>query len=147
MALTLPLVIAASFVAAPTSSREWMKDYGAALKTTKQAARPLLIVIDQQPKWLAHVEPASDAGQPVPASLLQKYTLCHVDATTAYGKAVAKAFGTSTFPTTVIIDKSGSVQLVRKTGRLRADALASLLVEHQRGMRPVAAAQPTVCRT
>jgi PIN domain nuclease of toxin-antitoxin system len=113
----------------------------------RASQRPLLIVIDQQPKWLAHIEPVSDTGQPVAASLLQKYTLCHVDATTAYGKAVAKVFRTSTFPTTVIIDKTGSVQLVRKTGRLHAASLASMLTAHQRGERPVVAPQPTPCRT
>lgn len=147
MSFALSWVLAASFVVAPSSGREWLNDYGAALKATKQSQRPLLIVIDQQPKWLAHVEPVSDAGQPVAASLLQKYTLCHVDATTAYGKAVAQAFRTATFPTTVIIDKTGSVQLVRKTGRLRADALASMLTAHQLGKRPVAAPQPIACRT
>ena len=147
MCFAMSWVLAASFLTAPSSNREWLKDYGAALASTKQSQRPLLIVIDQQPKWLAHVEPVSDVGQPVAASLLQKYTLCHVDATTAYGQAVAKAFRTATFPTTVIIDRTGSVQLVRKTGRLRADALASMLTAHQNGKRPAAVPQPTACRT
>ena len=146
MYFALSWVLAASFVMAPSSSRERLKDYGAALEATRESQRPLLIVIDQQPKWLAHIDPVSDRGQPVSASLLKKYTLCHIDATTDYGKAVAKAFRTSTFPTTVIIDKTGSVQLVKKTGRLSGDALASLLAAYQDGERPVLM-QPIVCRT
>jgi hypothetical protein len=140
-------ILAASLLVTPNSAGEWLNDYGKALKATKQSQRPLLIVIDQQPKWLAHVERVSEAGQPVAPSLLKKYTLCHVDATTPYGEAVAGAFRTSRFPTTVIIDKTGSVQLVKKTGRLSAAALTSLLVAHQKGERPAAAAQPSVCRT
>lgn len=145
MCFVFSWVVAASFVMAP-SGQEWLWDYGEALQATKVAQRPLLIVIDQQPKWLAHIEPVSDRKEPVDGALLEKYTLCHVDATTAYGKAVAKAFRTSTFPTTVIIDRTGSVQLVKKTGRLSADTLASLLTAHQDGERP-APAQPIVCRT
>ena len=140
-------IVVASFVVAPSSNREWLTDYGEALQATKESQRPLLIVIDQQSKWLAHFEAASEIGQPVSPSLLKKYTLCHVDATTPYGKAVAEAFRTSTFPTTVIIDKTGAVQLVKKTGRLSAAALTSIMIAHQDGKRPVAAAQPFVCRT
>ncbi|HVX12576.1 MAG TPA: hypothetical protein VHC22_15450 [Pirellulales bacterium] len=146
MCFTLSWVMAASLVVAPSSGREWLADYGVALAATKESKRPLLIVIDQQPKWLAHIEPVSEGEERVANSLLKRYTLCHVDATTAYGKAVAKAFRTSTFPTTVIIDKTGSVQLVKKTGALSAGSLASLLTVHQRGERPVPV-QPTICRT
>jgi hypothetical protein len=140
-------IVAASFLVAPSSGREWLNDYGMALEATKELQRPLLIVIDEQPKSLAHVEPVSETRQPVAPALLKKYTLCHVDATTGYGKAVAKAFRTSTFPTTVIIDKTGAVQLAKRTGRLSDVALASILIAHQDGKRPVAAAQPVVCRT
>lgn len=145
MHLVLSGFLAASFVIAPTASREWLQDYGAALKATRQSARPLLIVIDEQPQWLAHIETVSDTSQSVADSLLKKYTLCHVDATSEYGQAVAKAFRTATFPTTVIIDKSGSVQLAKKTGRLSSSELAAMLTTFQRGERPVA--QPIVCRT
>ena len=140
-------IVLASLVVAPSSRREWLADYGEALAATKQSQRPLLIVIDQQSKWLAHFESASEIGQPLSPSLLKMYTLCHVDATTPYGKAVAAAFRTSTYPTTVIIDKTGAVQLIKRTGRLSAAALTSMLVAHQDGKRPVAAAQPFVCRT
>lgn len=147
MCFVFSWIVMAGVVLAPGASREWLNDYGQALKATKESQRPLLIVIDQQPRWLAHVEPAIQSGQPLAPSLLEKYTLCHVDATTRYGRAVARAFRTSTFPTTVIIDKTGSVQLVNRTGRLSAAALKSMLIAHQNGQRPAAAAQPFVCRT
>ncbi|HEV3339000.1 MAG TPA: hypothetical protein VG125_01550 [Pirellulales bacterium] len=146
MSFTLSWVLAASFVVTPSFGRERLRDYGAALEATKEAERPLLIVIDRQPEWLAHVDPVSDRVQPVAPSLLKKYTLCHIDATTDYGKAVAKAFRTSKLPTTVIIDKTGSVQLVKKTGRLSSDALASMLSAYQDGERPMVS-RPIVCRT
>lgn len=140
-------IVVAGFVMVPNSGREWLNDYGKALEATKQSQRPLLIVIDEQPQSLAHVEPVSEIGQPVAPSLLKKYTLCHVDATTPYGKAVAGAFRTSTFPTTVIIDKKGAMQLVKKTGRLSAEALTSMLVAHQSGERPTPTMPPFACRT
>jgi hypothetical protein len=147
MSFAFSWIAVAGFLVAPSSGREWLKDYGQALEATRQAQRPLLIVIDQQPKWLAHIEPVSETGQPVAPALLNKYTLCHVDATTSYGKAVAGAFRTSTFPTTVIIDKAGAVQIAKRTGRLSASALSSLLVAHQGGERPAPAAPPFACRT
>lgn len=147
MSFALSWIVVVGFLAAPSSGREWLKDYGQALEATKQSQRPLLIVIDQQPKWLAHIEPVSDATQPVAPGLLKKFTLCHVDATTPYGKRVAKAFRTTTFPLTVIIDKTGSVQLVKQAGRLSTGALTSLLITHQQGELPAATAQPVACRT
>lgn len=147
MSFAFSWIVVASFVVAPSSGQEWLNDYGKALGETRKSQRPLLVVIDAQPKWLAHVEPVSENGQPVPTSLLKKYTLCHVDASTPYGKAVAKAFQTSKFPTTVIIDKNGSVQLATKTGRLSAVAITSLLAKHQDGRRPRPASQPYICRT
>jgi hypothetical protein len=147
MSFAFSWIVIASFVVAPSSGREWLNDYGQALGATRKSQRPLLIVIDQQPKWLAHVEPVSESGPPIPTSLLKKYTLCHVDATTPYGKAVAKAFRTSAFPTTVIIDKTGKVQLATKTGPLNAVTLTSLLAKHQDGQRPRPASQPYICRT
>ncbi|HWB10925.1 MAG TPA: hypothetical protein VG826_16985 [Pirellulales bacterium] len=139
-------IVVASFVLAPISDQTWLSDYGKSLEATRESQRPLLVVIDQQPKWLAHVEPVSEIEEPVAPSLLKKYTLCHIDATTRYGKSVAQAFRTSTFPTTVIIDRTGSVQLATRPGRLSAATLKSLLVAHQDGKRPAAAPQP-VCRT
>ena len=147
MSFAFSWIAVASFVLAPSSGREWLNDYGQALVATKRSQRPLLVVIDQQPKWLAHIEPVSEVGQPIAPSLLKKFTLCHVDATTPYGNAVAKAFRTSMFPTTVIIDKTGSVQLATKTGRLSAVTLTSMLARHQDGQRPRPASQPYVCRT
>lgn len=147
MCVAYSWILAACFIAGASPSQNWLPDYGEALEATRQSQRPLLIVIDQQPKWLAHIEPVSEVGQPVPVSLLQKYTLCHVDATTPYGKAVAQAFRAPTLPATVIIDKTGAVQLAKKTGRLSASALTSMLTAHQAGERPVATPRPTACNT
>ena len=81
------------------------------------------------------------------SALLEKYTLCHIDVTTPYGRKVAESFRAKAFPTTVIIDKSASVKLVSKVGVLSDNELHSMLVKYQSGERPAVAARPIICRT
>ncbi|HUY31944.1 MAG TPA: hypothetical protein VMV69_04125 [Pirellulales bacterium] len=132
---------------APVTDAKWENDYGVALHSTRQAQRPLLVVLDTHRWRPARVEPVSQSRRPEQGAMLDKYTLCHVDVTTPYGRQVAEAFRAKTFPTTVIIDKTGSVRLISKIGELSDDALYSMLVTYQSGERPPVAARPVICRT
>ena len=135
------------FALAPVADANWQDDYGVALRSTKQFERPLLVVLDTRARRLAHIQSVSQNRQVDDRALLEKYTLCHVDVTTAYGRRVAEAFRAKTFPTTVIIDKSASVKLVSKVGKLNDQQLHSILVKYQSGERPAVAASPVVCKT
>jgi hypothetical protein len=129
----------------PVPDAEWLDDYGIALRSTRETQQPLLVVLDARGEPLAHIQPVSQRRRVNHGMLLAKYTLCHLDVTTSYGRAMAKAFHAQAFPTTVIIDKSGSVKLVSKIGKLSDDELHSMLAKHQTGERP--ALRPIVCRT
>ncbi|MGI9457685.1 MAG: hypothetical protein ACR2NU_14060 [Aeoliella sp.] len=122
--------------AAAPPAPQWHSDYGKALTQTRADDRPLLMVIDN---------PAKDAER-LPSELLKseeavtalmRYDLCHVDATTKYGKKVAEAFKTEQFPYVAFVDKSGSVILHSHSGELTGDEWNDLLVKYQKGEKPV----------
>lgn len=108
----------------------WHADYADALAETKQEDHPLLVVIDK---------PSEEGKQFDPELLKQAdaeaYALCHIDASTEYGKKVAEGFKVTEFPHVAIIDKSGSVILRRIKGEVTADQWTAALKAHQNGER------------
>ena len=119
---------------------EWNGDYGKALAATRSGNQPLLVVLDKPGTADASVEPAllskgQSEGQD--AELLHHYQLCHVDATTDYGQKVAKAFDAKTLPHTAIIDKSGSVVIYSKSGKIDGREWNTALAKYRDGERPL----------
>lgn len=117
---------------------QWQSDYGDALEATRAGNLPLLVVIDKPEEKDARISPellseGSIEGQEF--ALLQKYELCHVDASTKYGRAVAKAFRTEKFPYMAIIDKTGSVILYSKSGKIDSSEFDRALAIHKSGER------------
>ena len=95
--------------------------------------KPLLIVIDdpndsETPS--RHVQKAPETRQ---ADLLEHYVLCHVDATTDYGKRVARVFQVEQFPLAAIIDKTGEKIIYRNAGELSDAKWVAALDKHKRG--------------
>ena len=111
----------------------WQVDYGKALSAARSLHRPLLVVLDvpTDPKASAKNKLAVEAR----AELLSAYQRCHIDVTTEYGKKVAKSFGATQFPFTVIIDKTGSAILYKKLGQLSDHEWNETLVAYQKGER------------
>jgi hypothetical protein len=134
------VLAAVGLLAASPEAPQWQASYGKALQATKESDQPLLVVIDKPNSEDARVEPAllgdgSIQGESV--DQLGQYQLCHVDATSEYGQKVAKVFQATTFPHVAIIDKTGSVILARKTGKIDAASWEKLLDEHKDGVRAV----------
>ena len=137
-------------------SPEWLNDYGTALEQTKATGKPLLIVLEDasEPARQLTVSHTTDAQRD---ELLSHYQLCRVNVSTAYGQAVAKAFQATQFPYTVVIDKTGSYQIFKKTGAFATSEWASTLTRYQEGTlqaEPALLQYPsrsfgsgTVCRT
>lgn len=132
-----------ALLAASTAPNDWMNDYGAALQAAKAERKPLLVVIENPAQRTAKFEEASLGDHQASRQLLSKYKLCRVDATTAYGAAVARAFRAQTLPFTSIIDKTGSVQIFVKAGPLSETQWRAALAEHQSGAKP----EPVICST
>jgi len=131
----LALAIALGATTATPTQLQWQTDYGKALAATRADSRPLLVVLDVPDNPKTTVETKQVAKDESQEKLLSAFQLCHVDASTAYGKKVAKAFGTSTFPYTAIIDKSGSVVICRKEGQLSNDQWQKILAKYRTGQR------------
>jgi len=126
----------------------WSSDYGIALRAAREARRPLLVVLDDPADVEAQVDQISLAALET-GELLDHYELCRVDVSTAYGREVARRFRAATFPTTAIIDRTGSVVIFSKAGQFSDREWRDTLAGYQHGLRrpaPVARRSPPVAR-
>ncbi|MEK6233863.1 MAG: hypothetical protein N2C14_04045, partial [Planctomycetales bacterium] len=113
-----------------------LASYGEALKQTRSQQVPLLIVLDDpasEEDRLEQIQTMSD--DPSHAKLLGNYKLCRVNVSTDYGKKVAGAFQVAKFPHTVVIDRTGTWQLFKKTGRISTQEWVATLETHKEGNR------------
>ena len=133
--LLIATVLAVSSIAAATDSAQWHADYGKALAATRNDERPLLIVLDVPSDPKSAVETSQLEAKGDQSELLGAYQRCHIDASTAYGKKVAEVFGAEKFPFTAIIDKTGSVIICKKLGRLSNEEWEATLSKYQKGAR------------
>ena len=130
MASLIAVAVAASTQAGSTNETVWQADYGKALEATRGDDRPLLVVLED-PK----AEKTDDNTEQADAELLHSYQLCRIDASTEYGKRVAKVFKATTFPFRAIIDKTGSIILYKKGGELNEKEWETTLVRYKKGDR------------
>lgn len=139
MSHLLLVLLFTGFVNAPgqVAPREWLSDYGVALRQAKLERLPLLVVLEN-PAADASVVQVGSSSEIVETPLLSNYKLCRIDVSTPYGKKVAQAFEVHSFPHTVIIDKTASVQIFKKTGALTAEQWQDALAGHKQGLRRVA---------
>jgi hypothetical protein len=132
--------LAITMIATAPKVPEWEHSYGKALEATRAGQDPLLVVLDNPNNDSARIEPAllsEDDASGENSQLLRPYRLCHVDVTTDYGKKVAQAFQAKSFPHVAIIDKTGSVVIFEKSGKISKDQWTQVLTSHQSGERPV----------
>ena len=108
----------------------WYQHYDKAKHAAQTAKRPLLVVIENPSEIKQRLDeerlPADTAQQ----GLLDKFHLCRVDATTDYGKRVAKAFGAQRFPFTAIIDKQSRLIVFRKAGQMTKQEWRNALAQN-----------------
>lgn len=133
--------LAIGMLATTPQPPEWKSDYGDALEATRSGNQPLLVVIDKPNDEKSRISPellseGSIDGEEF--ALLKQYELCHVDASTKYGRAVAKAFRTEKYPYMAIIDKTGSVILYSKSGQVDAKEFDRALANYKSGNRTIA---------
>ena len=127
------LVVAVSAVSSGPQAGQWQTDYGKALAATRKDDRPLLVVLDIPSDPEAAVEAEQFELEGEQGKLLETYQLCHVDVSTKYGKKVAEAFRAKEFPFTAIIDKTGSVVLVKREGQIPDEEWQETLAKYQDG--------------
>ena len=136
MSAILSVVITASTVlAAANSPTASLTSYGDALKQTQATGKPLLVLIDAPRTNETAVRPASFTQGDAQREVMQRYTVCRIDASTEYGQQVAEAFGTTTFPYTAIIDRTGKHVLYRKAGHQTAAEFVTTLDRYKTGIK------------
>ena len=118
-------------------SAEWQSDYGKALAASQADSRPLLIVFDDPSDPAAAASEDQLIAKGEQKQLLGAYERCHVDVSTEYGKRVADAFKATEFPFAAIIDKTGSVVLCKKTGKVSDKEWQATLSTYQSGVKPL----------
>ena len=131
--------LVASLLGAMPEMPQWESDYGRALEATREAGRPLLIVIDAPNEPKERLEPIRLSENKIAGAevkLLTPYELCHVDVTTGYGKKVAKVFHVSSYPFVAIIDKLGKSIIFKKAGRMTDSEWRTVLTNHKDGFVP-----------
>jgi hypothetical protein len=126
--------VAAGLVGQTPDAPQWHTDYGVALAATKRAERPLLVVIDEPNRPDHRIEQVSARLERAQAELLAAYELCHIDATTQYGRQVAESFKVREYPHTAIIDRTGSVILHQQSGQFTAQRWAATLATFKSGV-------------
>jgi hypothetical protein len=130
--------MAVGLLAATPEPPQWEDNYGKALSATRSGNSPLLVVLDEPNSQEARIEPAllsKDAVKGREFELLRPYRLCHVDVTTRYGRKVARAFRANRFPHVAIIDKSGSLVIFRRSGKIETAEWERALTQHKSGER------------
>jgi hypothetical protein len=120
---------------AANAQPEWLDDYGGALHAARTHQRPLLIVLEDSTARVPsrHVSHRPDA-QHIP--LLEPYVRCRIDVSTPYGRKVADAFRATSFPMTVVIDKTASTIIARKQGFQSAGDWTNFLTNYRTGQAP-----------
>ena len=120
-----------------TSGGRWESDYGRALAKTRSAQKPLLIILDNPRDAEHRIEPVrllkEQSADTHSAALLEPYELCHVDASTEYGRRVAQVFKAQTLPYMAIIDKTGRKIIYRDSGRITEGEWQTALTTHASG--------------
>jgi hypothetical protein len=135
------VAVAVGLVSAPPGPVQWEPSYGKALEASRAVEHPLLVVLDKPENAEARVAPellSPSAADSKEAEMLRPYQLCHVDVTTEYGQRVAEAFKAKTFPYVAVIDKTGSVILFSKAGKIATDEWGKVLSTYKSGDRSTA---------
>jgi hypothetical protein len=131
-------MLTAAMGAAP-QDEIWMTDYAQALEAARTDAKPLLVVLHKPNEPKEAIRQVSFTRDSEQSALLKNYHLCQIDVTTDAGKKVAAAYKATSFPQTVITDKTAKQIIFRKTGAFSDGQWTTTLSDYRRGLKPISA--------
>jgi hypothetical protein len=131
-------MLAAVMGAAP-QDEIWMTDYAQALEAARTDAKPLLVVMHKPNEPKEAIRQVSFTKSSEQLAVLKNYHLCQIDVTTPAGKKVAQAFKVTSFPYTVITDKTAKQIIFRKAGAFSDGQWTTTLSDYRRGVKPISA--------
>jgi hypothetical protein len=115
------------------ASPAWHVSYAAALAEVRQVDKPLFVLFDGGPSAVVRVVGGSPAlHDDVTRALAADYVRMYVDTATESGQKLAAKFGASDLPLAVVVDRSGSWQMYRRSGVPSSTELAGALSEYRR---------------
>jgi thioredoxin-related protein len=119
----LSLVLATQFSVVATVP-SWNSDYARAVDVARRQQRPLVVVLEDQSQ---RQETASILANPAVRMTLRECSVCRLDVRTRRGAAVAERLNATTFPYTVISDRTGRKIVFRGSADLSRDEWLQLL--------------------
>lgn len=149
---SLLLVAASAFAQSDGGEAEveWSVDYAKAFAAAKTSKKPLLVVIEDSSKGTDKFEEEKLAADQTQLELLNQFELCKIDVSSNTGKKVAKAFGATELPYTAITDRTNSIVVYRRAGKMSRNEWISALIDNKDRVyarKPVLPAQPTAATT
>ena len=149
---SLLLIAASSFAQSDGSEAEveWSVDYAKAFAAAKTSKKPLLVVIEDSTKGADKFEEEKLATDETQVELLNEFELCRIDVSSKTGKKVAQAFGATELPYTAITDRTNSIVVYRRAGKMSRNEWISALIDNKDRVyarKPVLPAQPTAATT
>ena len=105
-------------MAVPPQPLHWSSSYGKALRSARSTQRQLLVVLEDTSRTEGRWTHSGNVLASVRQTVLNEYELCCIDVTTTYGRRIADVFGATTFPYTIVTNRSATRIMHRKTGRL-----------------------------
>ncbi|MDG2380924.1 MAG: hypothetical protein P8N76_04565 [Pirellulaceae bacterium] len=130
--LLVNLMAATSLAVSATGDLDWSTHYGNAKAKASQSNRPLLVIIENPTVAADRLDDSALVKNKERVAIVKNYELCRVDASTAYGKRVAAAFGAKSLPYTAVTDRSARYITYRRAGKMSADQWAQALGQSQR---------------
>lgn len=138
--LTVLFVLSSTLLAKTDGAKQlelkWRRHYDSAKVEAQKAKRPLVVVIEKPDSSQEKIDETKLTPKDRKKIATEKFELVRVDATTDYGKRVAKAFGARKFPYTAVTDKQSVKIVFRKEGQMsQKDWTLALAKSSDKGLK------------
>ena len=131
-------LIFVGLMGAPDAGTHWQSDYQRALQQAQRSRRPLLVKIEDLSLNRQESSPSvSTRNETIPANILDDFVLCRIDFSKPHGKEIAHRLGATSSPFTVIVNRSLTRVVYRRSGEIDPFEFEAVLVR-------VAERQPAV---
>ncbi|MCS7167507.1 MAG: hypothetical protein RMI91_04560 [Gemmatales bacterium] len=117
-------------LASALAAQAWERDYGKALRESRQDGKPVLVVIGRGKDGWRSLLPHEWSKEAL-TLVESQFHAVYVDAEDAeYGRLLAREFHLRQLPALVISDRYGRAQVVRHEGAMGEEQLLRLLRQH-----------------
>src|SRR5262245_16746251 len=122
-------VLLALALTAPSESPQpvWQTDYAKSLQIAKESSKPIAVVIGSGQDGWKSICTNGSFGDGVTKILADNYVCTYVDASDARNHKLVQDFETRQYPTLIISDRGGALQMHRQVGAMDSTQLQGTL--------------------